>query len=398
MILRLLALFFTLSSAARADDWPQFRGPGGLGVSAETGIPIEWSKEKGLRWTAELPGVGLSSPVVAGGRLYLTACSGAEQERLHVLCFDAGTGARLWERRFRATGSTQCNKKTNMAAPTPAADASRVFALFATGDLAGLDRDGRLLWYRSLAEDYPTIGNNVGMAASPVLHGDSLFVAMENVGESFAAAVDARTGQNLWKHPRSSKINWTTPFVWTRAGRPEVLFQSQDELTAYDAASGSKLWSHAAEKLSTIPSPIAADGLVLVPGGPFLALSPGDGAARKVWESPALPAATASPTIYKGRIYTVDSAGIVSCADPRDGKSVWKVRTKGPYSASPVAAEDRLYLVNEAGATTILNLAEEGKVLAVNELADPMLASPAVSGGALYLRSDRKLYCVGAAR
>ena len=395
MMLCVVAAFLALVSVARADDWSQFRGPGGLGISAEGGLPLEWGRDKGIRWTAELPGVGLSSPVVAGGRAYVTACSGAEQERLHVLCFDARTGERLWERRFRATGSTQCNKKTNMAAPTPCADGSRVFALFATCDLAALDRDGRLLWYRSLVGDYPTIGNNVGMAASPVLRNDSLFIAMENAGESFAAAIDARTGRNLWKHERSSKINWTTPFVWTRGGRAEVLFQSQAELTAYDAESGSTLWSHAAEKLSTIPSPVAAEGRVYVPGGPFIALSPGDGAAKKLWEAPALPAATASPTFYKGKLYAVDSAGIVSCADPLEGKVLWKLRTKGPCSASPVAAEDRLYLVNEAGATTVLSLAGEGKILFVNELADPMLASPAASGGALYLRSDRKLYCVG---
>jgi outer membrane protein assembly factor BamB len=382
----LLALLLAL-----CDDWPQFRGPGGRGVSAETELPVRWSKDQGLRWTAELPGVGLSSPVVAGGRVYLTACSGFEQERLHVLCFDAATGARLWERSFRATGSTQCNKKTNMAAPTPAADASRVFALFATGDLAALDRDGVLLWYRSLAGDYPTIGNNVGMAASPVLHGDTLLVAMENVGESFAAAIDARTGRNLWKHPRSAKINWTTPFVWTRAGRPEALFQSPNELTAYDVASGSRLWTHAAEKLSTIPSPVAADGLVFAPGGPFTALRPGDGAVAKAWEAPALPAATASPTFHQGRVYAVDNTGIVTCADAADGKILWKVRTKGPHSASPVVAEGRLYLLNEAGATAVLSLSEEGKQIALNELGEPMMASPAVSGGAIYLRSDRRL-------
>jgi outer membrane protein assembly factor BamB len=385
----LLALLLAL-----CDDWPQFRGPGGRGVSAETGVPVEWSKEKGLRWTADLPGVGLSSPVVAGGRVYLTACSGFEQERLHVLCFDAATGARLWERSFRATGSTQCNRKTNMAAPTPAADASRVFALFATGDLAALDRDGVLLWFRSLVGDYPTIGNNVGMAASPVLHGDALLVAMENVGESFAAALDARTGRNLWKHPRSAKINWTTPFVWTRAGRPEALFQSPNELTAYDIASGSRLWSHAAEKLSTIPSPVAADGLVFAPGGPFTALRPGDGAVAKAWEAQALPAATASPTFHQGRVYAVDGAGIVSCADASDGKILWKARTKGPHSASPVVAEGRLYLLNEAGATAVLSLSEEGKQIALNELGEPMMASPAVSGGAIYLRSDRRLICI----
>jgi outer membrane protein assembly factor BamB len=395
MTLRIAAAFLALISTAFADEWPQFRGPGGLGISGETGYAVEWSKEKGLRWTAELPGVGISSPVVAGGRVYLTACSGYEQERLHVLCFDAKTGEKLWERRFRATGSTQCNKKTNMAAPTPAADAARVFALFATGDLVGLDRDGRLLWFRSLTLDHPTLGNNVGMAASPVLHGDSLFIAMENVGESFAAAVDARTGRNLWRHDRSAKINWTTPFVWTRAGRVEVLFQSPEELTAYDVVSGSKLWAHAAEKLSTIPSPIAAEGRVYAPGGPFVALSPGDGEVKKLWEAP-LAAATATPTLYKGRLYTVDGAGVVTCADPADGKVLWKLRTKGPYSASPVAAEDRLYLVNEAGATTVVSVAGEGKILFVNDLADPMLASPAASGGALYLRSDRKLYCVGA--
>jgi outer membrane protein assembly factor BamB len=395
MTLRALAAVLALASVAFGDDWPQFRGPGGLGISTETGLPVEWSKDKGIRWKAELPGAGLSSPVIVGGRLYLTACSGPEQERLHVLCFDAKSGARLWERRFRATGSTQCNNKTNMAAPTPAADGERVFALFATCDLAALDRDGRLLWYRSLVGDYPTIGNNVGMAASPVLHGDALFIAMENVGESFAAALDTRTGRNLWKNSRSAKINWTTPFVWTRDGRPEVLFQSSEELTSYDAASGSRLWSHAGAKLSTIPSPVAAGGQVFAPGGPFVALAPAEGAAKKLWEAP-LPAATASPTIYKGRLYAVDSAGIVSCADPKDGKVLWKVRTKGPYSASPLAAEDRLYLVNEAGATTVVALGDEGKVLSVNELGDPMLASPAASGGALFLRSNRTLYCVGA--
>jgi outer membrane protein assembly factor BamB len=387
-----LALGLLVAPALRADDWPQFRGPGGRGVSGEAGLPVEWGKDRGIRWTAELPGRGLSSPVVAGGRVYLTACTGPEQERLHVLCFDARSGARLWERRFRATGPTQCNKKTCMAAPTPAADAGRVFALFATGDLAALDREGNLLWYRSLSGDYPTIGNNVGMAASPVLHGDLLFVPMENVGESFAAALDARTGANRWKDARSAKINWTTPLVVERGGRPQVLFQSGEELTAYDAASGARLWK-AGSKLSTIPSPTEGDGVIFAPGGPSIALSP---SGATLWDSTQLGSATASPTIYRGRLYTVNSAGIVTCADPKDGAVVWKERTKGPHSASPVFADDKLYLVNEKGATTVLRLGAEPKVLAENALDVEILASPAVSGGAIYLRSDRALYCIGA--
>lgn len=386
-------MILPLLLALALDDWGQFRGPGGLGVSAETGVPVEWSKEKGIAWTADLPGVGLSSPVVAGGRVFVTATTGHEQDRLHVLCFDAKDGRKLWERRFWSTGPTQCNKKTNMAAPTPAADATRVFALFATCDLVALDRDGNLLWYRSIARDYPTVGNNVGMAASPVLHKDALFVALENVGESFAGAIDAKTGVNLWRQVRSSKINWTTPAVSLRGGRAEVIFQSPGELTGYDAESGSKLWSLEGGKHTSIPSPIVAGGLVYAPGGPFLALRPEDGKVERLWESP-LATATASPSIHKGRLYTVDSAGIVSCSDAGTGKGIWKSRTKGPHSASPVIAEDRLYLLNEAGATAVLDLNAEGKLLATNELGDPMLASPAVSGGAIYLRSDKKLYCI----
>jgi len=391
----LLGLVAAAGQRAETRDWPQFRGPGGLGISSETGLPVEWAKDKGIRWRVDLPGRGLSSPVIVDGRLYVTACTGPEQERLHVLCFEARTGRPLWHRQLAATGSTQCNKKTNMAAPTPAADAGRVFALFATCDLAAFDKDGNLLWYRSLASDYPTIGNNVGIAASPVLYKDILFVPMENVGESFAAAIDARTGRNLWKDGRSQKINWTTPIVVSRGGRAEVLFQSPDELTAYAPETGKRLWSHAA-KLSTIPSPVAGDGVVFCPGGTSVALRLGKEAAERVWESDKLGTPCPSPTYYKGRLYSINSAGIVSCADARDGNVLWRERTQGPYSASPVVAEERLYLVNDAGATTVLKLGDEPKMLAVNALADPMLASPAIACGALYLRSDAYLYCIGA--
>jgi outer membrane protein assembly factor BamB len=378
----------------RTGDWPQFRGPGGNGSSTESGFPVEWSKDRGVRWKVELPGRGLSSPVIAGGRLYLTACTGPEEERLHVLCFDARTGRRLWERQFWATGPTQCNRKTCMAAPTIAADGARVFALFATGDVAALDREGTLLWYRSLCGDYPTIGNNVGMAASPVLHQNTLFVAMENVGDSFVAGLDAGTGRNRWKLSRAQKINWTTPLVVEGGGRAQVLFQSPEELTAHDPETGTRLW-RVEGKLATIPSPVAADGAVFAPGGTSLALRPGATDVSRLWESDKLPSATASPTFYKGRLYTVNSAGVVTCADPKDASVLWRARAAGPHSASPVFAEDRLYLVSEKGTTTVLQLGDEPKTLAENVLEDVFIASPALSGGAIYLRSDRALYCLG---
>lgn len=391
------ALLFGLAAQSlRADDWPQFRGPGGCGASSETGLPIEWGKDRGIRWKVELPGRGVSSPVVVGDRLYVTACTGPEQERLHVLCLNAGSGRLLWERQFWATGPTQCNRKTCMAAPTPAADRDRVFVLFATCDLVALDKDGNLLWYRSLAGDYPTIGNNVGIAASPVLHKDLLFVPLENVGDSFVAALDARTGTNRWRHARASKINWATPAVVEPAGRAQVLFQSPEELTAFDPETGKKLWGYEA-KFAAIPSLVAGEGLVFAPGGPSVALRPGAGEASRVWESAQLGSATASPTFYKGRLYTINSAGVVTAADPKDGSILWRARTPGPHSASPVFGEDRLYLLNEKGTTTVLRLGDEPKTVAENVIEDAFLASPAVSGGAIYLRSDRYLYCIGKA-
>src|SRR5262249_3279700 len=152
-----------------AADWPQFRGPGGTGISKETGLPVRWGAKENIRWKVDLPGRGLSNPVIAGGRVYVTACSGFEQTRLHVLCFDAATGKRLWGRQFWATGNTLCHNKTNMAAPSPVTDGKHVYALFATCDLFCLDKDGGLVWCRSLTRDYSTVGNNVGMASSPIL-------------------------------------------------------------------------------------------------------------------------------------------------------------------------------------------------------------------------------------
>src|SRR5262249_3499773 len=136
----ILVLTFSVPPFARAADWLQFRGPGGGGVSEEKDLPIRWTKSDNVRWKAALPGRGLSSPVIAGGRVYLTACSGYLQRRLHVLCFEAATGKKLWERQFWATGNSTCHPKTNMAAPTPVTDGERVYALFGTCDLACLDK------------------------------------------------------------------------------------------------------------------------------------------------------------------------------------------------------------------------------------------------------------------
>jgi outer membrane protein assembly factor BamB len=386
-------------AALGSADWPQFRGPEGTGVSPDPGPPSRWDGASGenIRWRAELPGRGVSSPVVSGSRVYVTAASGVRQERLHVLCFDRDTGKKLWERQFRTTGNTLCHSKTGMAAPTAAADSDAVFALFGTGDLAGLDRDGNLLWYRALARDYPQITNQLGMAASPVLAGNVLLVAVETPGESFAAGLDKGTGTNLWKVPRPRDSNWVTPLVLR--GRKEAVFLSADLVTAYDVATGRECWTYSAPGLSptpSVPSAVQADDLIVTGNG--VALRPGKAEPAPVWKSNKLRPAYATPLFHGGRLYVVSNSGtVLDCFDPKNGKLVWQQRLKGPFSASPVAAQDKVYLVNEEGLTTILEAGPRPHVLATNPLGEQVLATPALAGDALFLRSDRHLFCIAAA-
>jgi outer membrane protein assembly factor BamB len=387
-----------LASPLRADDWSQFRGPGGTGISAETGLPTRWGPDRNVRWKAPLPGRGVSSPVVARGRVFVTACTGVRQDRLHVLCLDAATGKKRWERQFWATGNTLCHPKTCMAAPTPVTDGERVCALFGSGDLVCLDADGNLLWYRALARDYPQLTNQVGMAASPVLWRDVLLLAVETPGDSFAAGLDWYTGRNRWKVERPREVNWVTPLVVSDHSRAQAVFISSGEVTAYDPRTGRQCWSYTADGLSPTPSvPSAAAGERLVVTGGGVALRPGarGGEPAVAWKSDKLRPAYASPLYYRGQLFAVGNAAtLLDCFDMKTGEVRWQHRVRGPFSASPVAGDGKVYLVNEDGVTTVLRPGPRPRVVATNAIGEGVLATPAISGGALFLRSDRHLYCV----
>lgn len=392
-----LVLLISFVSTVRAEDAPQFRGSGGLGVSNEKDLPVTWSKTENVRWKADLPGRGLSNPVIAGDRVFVTASSRHAQDRLHVLCYDAKDGKLLWERQFWATGGTQCHPKTNMAAPTPIVDGAHVYALFATADLVCLDRDGNLVWVRSLVGDYPTVGNNVGMAASPVLVGNTVVVHMENAGESFAVGIDKATGKNQWRVERPRIINWNTPFVHREDGRSQVLLMTPKELSAHELTTGRKLWSFTTGSFATSPSVVAGNGLIFVPGGKLTAIRPGSEGVEPevVWQNAKLNPGFASPVVVGKHIYTITNRGIVSCADAATGNILWTHRLEGAYSASPLAAEGRLYFASEEGMTTVMEAGAEAKVLAANDLGETFMASPVAANGAIYLRSDGHLWCLG---
>jgi len=389
--LTLLATLF--GGAVVAADWPGFRGTG-TGVSVETNLPTGFSATSGLRWKATLPGRGVSGVVTHGTRVYVTASSGTRDDRLHVLCFDAATGAKLWHRQLAATGNTAAHPDTCMAAPTPVADATGVYALFASGDVAAFDADGTLRWYRSLVGDYPTITNQVGMASSPVLADGKLVVPMDNYGDSFLAALDLKTGRNLWKTSRSAEANWATPAVRKLAdGGSEILFPGRD-LAAYDGATGAKKWS--AKLPGGIASPSVAGDFLLTPGGGVSASKLGVDGVTELWKSPRLQTGMTSPVVADGKVYGVTSAGVLLCVDAATGKVDWDFRVKGRFSASPVVADGKLYLFSDEGKLIAVKLGSEPEVLAESATGERGQATPAISGGAIFLRGDKSLFCVGA--
>jgi outer membrane protein assembly factor BamB len=398
----ILALTITALSLAlsRAGDWTQFRGTGGAGVSDEKNLPVKWSATDGLRWKAALPGRGLSNPIIAGDRVFLTACSGYREGRLHVLCFDTKSGKKLWERQFASTGNTSCHPMTCMAAPTPVTDGKNVYALFATADLIAFDRDGNLLWYRSLAGDYPNIANQVGMASSPVLYKDVLLVPMDNVIDSFAAGIDARTGQNCWKVARPRSLNWMTPvLVKTETGRVDAVFQNGNEVLALDPETGKVRWQgpegvKPSSMASSAPGPT---GVLIMTGSESLALKLGaEGQTPEIlWKTNRIPSGYCTPVYHEGRVYGLTDTG-VNCVDMKTGQLLWQQRAQGKFAASPILADGKLYAVNQKGLATVIKLGDKPEVLATNNVDDTILGSPAVAGGAIFMRSDGWLYCIGA--
>jgi outer membrane protein assembly factor BamB len=337
-----LGSLFGIGIMLQAGDWRQFRGPHGNGVADETGVPAVLNDEN-IAWKTDLPGRGLSSPIIVGERLFVTASSGAKQERLHVICFDAGTGEKRWERQFWATGVTLTHEKTSVAAPTPASDGQRVFASFSSNDLVCLDLDGNLQWLRGLTHDYPRASNSLGMSSSLLVVGDVVISMVENDAESFTVGIDIQSGANRWKLDRPKMANWTSPYLIEAEGGTWVALQSGKGISAVEPQTGRVAWEYT-DGASTIPSGTVSGGIVFAPSHGLTAILPGvDGQPPvQLWRSGQLRPATASPVVNRGRTYTLNDGGVLTCGDATDGTRLWQLRLKGPHSATPVAAGDLL--------------------------------------------------------
>lgn len=385
-----------IGGIACSADWRGFRGTESSAV-ATAAAPTTWSDTENIAWKVNLPGRGLSSPIIVGDRVYLTASSGGRQDRLHVLCFNKATGEQVWERQFWATGRTVSHPTTCNAAPTPASDGERIYAFYSSNDLVCLDLDGNLQWFRGLTHDYPNASNSLGMASSLIVADGVVIAMVENDTDSMTTGVDCLTGVEVWKLERPRKANWTSPVHWKgkKPGEDLVLIQSAGGVMAIVPRTGQTKWSYD-DGASTVASLVVADGVAYVPSHGVTAIRPGESTpnvAEILWQEGSLNPGTSSLAVHKDKVYFINDPGVLSCADAKTGKREYQVRMpEGHCSGSPIIAGDYLYVFNELGKGVVCDLNNKGKVVNEHSFGQVILSTAAIADGAIYVRSDKTLW------
>ena len=417
-----LLLPLLLCQPVRADDWPNWRGPGLDGVASGTGYPVSWGAGKNVAWRVTLPGLGASTPVVSGDRIVLTLAIDGHDA---VICFDR-SGKETW-RRILGAEKPGKHKKATGANPSPVTDGSLVWVYFKSGELAALDlADGVVVWKENLQERFGEDTLWWDLGTSPVLTEDAVVVAVMHSGPSYLAAFGRRDGRLLWKHdrdlgaPEEAAQSYSTPVVARgeeRFGEPaEVLFVlGADHVTAHDAADGRELWrvgglNPAGEKyFRSIASPVLAGDTVVAPYARGTTLTAvrrgGTGDVTKThvaWTRSDLGADVPTPAVRGGRIVVCTDQGRVECLDAATGKTHWKEelpRNRNAYSASPVVVDGRVLLTREDGSSASIAWpdadAPAGAVRESGAVDEMTVATPVCVDGRIYLRTHDSLWCLG---
>lgn len=388
--------------AASASDWPGWRGPRGDGTTDELNLPVQWSKSAGVRWTTALPGKGVSSPVVTGDRVIVSASSGPRHDQLHIICMDRRDGRELWRRDFWGTAPTlRHEQKSSMATPTPVTDGRSVWVFFGTGDLFCLDLQGGLIWCRSLAQEYEPFQNRFAPGSSPVLVGDLLILQCDHWGRSYLLAIEKQTGKNGWKSNRDEHVSWSSPFVSNRNGDAEIIVCATFAVKGYDPRSGSERWVVRGMTRECIPTAVSAGDLILAVSGmkgETLAIRRGGRGdvteTHIAWRSNRGAPFVPSGIVVDGLYYLVDDRGIATCMEAETGRTVWQERLGGSFTASPVAGDGKIYLTDEAGTTTVIAAGPVVKILSRNRLEEAVYSSPAIAQGDLLIRTDERLISI----
>jgi outer membrane protein assembly factor BamB len=430
----LLASLNAYYSLAADDNWPQFRGTGARGIAAGANLPDQWSDTENVAWKTDIPGLGWSSPIVWGNRVFLTTAvsagkveppkkgfyigsRGEDSEELEwkVLCLDLASGKVLWDRTVhKGKPFGPIHQKNSYASETPATDGRRVYVYFSNVGVFCLDFEGNTVWSETIAP-HPT-RMNWGGAASPVLYKDRLYILNDNEEDSYILALDKRTGKEAWRTKRDEKSNWSTPYIWENEKRTEIITPGTGKTRSYDL-DGNMLWWFTGMSGITIATPYSEGNLLFVSSGftmdkkrPLYAIRPGaaDDISLKddetenssvVWCNRTGAPYNPTTLLYDKVLYVLLDNGRLSALEPQTGKPFYdreKLPPGANFTSSPWACNDRVFCLNEDGVTFAVRAGEKFEVLQTNKLADDdmTLASPAISGNRLLIRTAARIYCI----
>jgi len=419
--------------------WPQFRGPNGSGVSDSADIPTEWSTEKNHAWSVPIPGSGYSSPIVVGGRIFLTsAIADKDEEKAprgmraestkyavgdstydwRVYCLSLEDGSILWEKSVHV-GKAKKGKhpKNSYATETPASDGKRVYFYFSQVGLFAFTLDGKLLW-KTDPGTYETY-LEYGTSSSPITDGERVYLQADNEERASIAAYDVESGKEVWRTDRDEITSWSTPFLWKNSLRDELVTVAPRKARAYDPKTGTLIWELAGMSKLTVPVPIADDKCCYISCGqlvdarnrPIYAIMPGAtgdiSLAKGVNQSPSIhwrnqlgAPYVPSPLIYKERFYIVHDRPLFDCLSLETGKPIYprsRLTKGGNFTASPIATRDKIIVLSEEGLAYVLDAGEKFHIRQINPPLDEdglFLATPALAGKSLLLRGAKTLHCV----
>ncbi len=385
-------------------NWNRFRGPGGLGISTYTNIPTSWDGKTGknILWKTKIPLPGNNSPIVWGKRIFLT---GATETKREVYCFDADTGKLLWQNAVEnVPGSSPLPPKvtddTGYAAPTAVTDGNMVYAIFANGDIACFDFEGNRVWAKSLGNP-----NNIyGHASSLDIYKNLLIVLYDQGGAednlSKLIAINTLSGEYVWETVRPVPNSWATPIIINTGTREEIITSGNPWVISYDPSTGKELWRAKCLSGDVAPSPVYGDGLVFATNAyaRLAAVRPGGQGdvtqSNIAWTARDGLPDICSPLFAGGMVFLLQTYGLLTCYNAKDGKLIWDNDLAETFLASPSLVGDNIYLITEDGVTIIIKLDKEFKEITRCELSEKVSASPAFMDGRIYIRGKENLYCI----
>lgn len=418
----LVFLALAMSADVRAENWPQWRGPQGDGISNEVHVPVSWSKTENVAWRTKLPNKAGATPIVWDDRIFLTSAA-EDNNTLLLMCFGTD-GKERWKSVIGTGNRNVQNNEGNLASPTPSTDGKRVWAFVGTGMLGCWDVEGHEVWKFDVQDRYGKFNIQFGMASTPVLDGNRLYLQLIHgdgnpvTREAMVVCVDGNTGAEVWKQPRPSPASdenehsYASPCIYRDGQRAFLLTHGADFIVAHDLNDGHELWRAGGlqprnydRTLRLVASPVVAPGLIIAPSakkGNLLALRPGgsgditNDANFKIWEHATTPDVP-SPLIHGGLVYLFREIGALLVLDATTGQKQYEERVAGGNNnrGSAIYADGNIYLPGRDGTTTVVKTGRKFETVSVNALGESTTASPVISNGRLYLRTWDALWAIG---